>query len=121
MDGLEPRGKVVVIAATNRPDALDPALRRPGRFDREIEIGIPDEKSRKEILQIHTRGMPMEADVKLDEMARVTHGFVGADLQALAREAAILAVRRVIPEISMDETKVPVKTLNKIKVKMKDF
>ena len=121
MDGLESRGKVVVIAATNRPDALDPALRRPGRFDREIEIGIPDEKSRLEILQIHTRGMPMEPDVKLEEMARVTHGFVGADLQALAREAAILAVRRVIPEISMDETKVPAKTLNRIKVKMQDF
>ncbi|MGH9918607.1 MAG: AAA family ATPase, partial [Nitrososphaerales archaeon] len=117
----ESRGKVVVIAATNRPDALDPALRRPGRFDREIEIGIPDEKSRLEILQIHTRGMPMEPDVKLEEMARVTHGFVGADLQALAKEAAILAVRRVIPEISMDETKVPAKTLNKIKVKMQDF
>jgi transitional endoplasmic reticulum ATPase len=121
MDGLESRGKVVVIAATNRPDALDPALRRPGRFDREIEIGIPDEKSRLEILQIHTRGMPMESDVKLEEMARVTHGFVGADLQALAKEAAILAVRRVIPEISMDETKVPAKTLNKIKVRMQDF
>jgi transitional endoplasmic reticulum ATPase len=121
MDGLESRGKVVVIAATNRPDALDPALRRPGRFDREIEIGIPDEKSRLEILQIHTRGMPMESDVKLEEMARVTHGFVGADLQALAKEAAILAVRRVLPEISMEETKVPAKTLNKIKVRMQDF
>ncbi len=121
MDGLESRGKVVVIAATNRPDALDPALRRPGRFDREIEMGIPDEKSRLEILQIHTRGMPMETDVKLDEMARVTHGFVGADLQALVKEAALLAVRRVLPEINMDETKVPPKTLNKIKVKMQDF
>jgi transitional endoplasmic reticulum ATPase len=121
MDGLESRGKVVVIAATNRPDSLDPALRRPGRFDREIEIGIPDEKSRLEILQIHTRGMPLEPDVKLEEMARVTHGFVGADLQALVKEAALLAVRRVIPEISMDETKVPAKTLNKIKVKMQDF
>lgn len=121
MDGLESRGKVVVIAATNRPDALDPALRRPGRFDREIEIGIPDEKSRLEILQIHTRGMPLESDVKLEEMARVTHGFVGADLQALVKEAALLAVRRVIPEISMDETKVPAKTLNKIKVRMQDF
>ena len=121
MDGLESRGKVVVIAATNRPDALDPALRRPGRFDREIEIGIPDETSRLEILQIHTRGMPLEPDVKLEEMARVTHGFVGADLQALAKEAALLAVRRVIPEISMEETKVPAKTLNKIKVKMQDF
>ncbi len=121
MDGLESRGKVVVIAATNRPDALDPALRRPGRFDREIEIGIPDEKSRLEILQIHTRGMPLESDVRLEEMARVTHGFVGADLQALVKEAALLAVRRVIPEISMDETKVPAKTLNKIKVRMQDF
>jgi transitional endoplasmic reticulum ATPase len=121
MDGLESRGKVVVIAATNRPDALDPALRRPGRFDREIEIGIPDEKSRLQILQIHTRGMPMESDVKLEEMARVTHGFVGADLQALAKEAALLAVRRVLPEISMAETTVPVKTLKKIKVRMQDF
>jgi transitional endoplasmic reticulum ATPase len=121
MDGLESRGKIVVIAATNRPDALDPALRRPGRFDREIEIGIPDEKSRLEILQIHTRGMPLEPDVKLDEIARITHGFVGADLQALGKEAAILAVRRVLPEINMEQTKVPVKTLNKIKVRMQDF
>jgi transitional endoplasmic reticulum ATPase len=121
MDGLESRGKIVVIGATNRPDALDPALRRPGRFDREIEIGIPDEKSRLEILQIHTRGMPLEPDVKLEEMARVTHGFVGADLQALGKEAAILAVRRVLPEIKMEETKIPTKILNKIKVKMQDF
>jgi len=121
MDGLEARGKVVVIGATNRPDALDPALRRPGRFDREIEIGIPDEKSRLEILHIHTRGMPLDQDVKLEEVARVSHGFVGADLQALAKEAAILAVRRVLPEIDMDQTKVPVKTLNKIKVRMQDF
>ena len=121
MDGLEARGKVVVIGATNRPDALDPALRRPGRFDREIEIGVPDEGSRMEILQIHTRGMPIEPDVKLDEIARVTHGFVGADLQALTKEAAIGAVRRVLPEIDMEEQKVPAKTLNKIKVKMQDF
>ena len=121
MDGLESRGKIVVIGATNRPDSLDPALRRPGRFDREIEIGIPDEKSRLEILQIHTRGMPLEPDVKLDEIARITHGFVGADLQALAKEAAILAVRRVLPEINMEQTKVPAKILNKIKVKMQDF
>jgi len=121
MDGLEARGKVVVIGATNRPDSLDPALRRPGRFDREIEIGIPDEKSRLEILHIHTRGMPLEPDVKLEEIARVTHGFVGADLQALAKEAAILAVRRVLPEINMESTKVPAKTLNKIKVRMQDF
>jgi transitional endoplasmic reticulum ATPase len=121
MDGLEARGKIVVIGATNRPDALDPALRRPGRFDREIEIGIPDEESRLDILQIHTRGMPLEPDVKLEEMARVTHGFVGADLQALAKEAAIRAVRRILPEINLDQPKIPAKILNKIKVTMQDF
>jgi len=121
MDGLQSRGKVVVIGATNRPDALDPALRRPGRFDREIEIGVPDEESRLDILQIHTRGMPLETDVKLEEMARVTHGFVGADLQALVKEAAIRAVRRVLPEINMEQAKIPAKTLNKIKVRMEDF
>jgi transitional endoplasmic reticulum ATPase len=121
MDGLEARGKIVVIGATNRPDALDPALRRPGRFDREIEIGIPDQQSRLEILQIHTRGMPTEPDVDLDDLARVTHGFVGADLQALAKEAAIHAVRRVLPEIDLEQTKIPAKTLNKIKVRMQDF
>ncbi len=121
MDGLEARGKIVVIGATNRPDALDPALRRPGRFDREIEIGIPDEKSRLEILQIHTRGVPMEQDVNLAEMARVTHGFVGADLQELVKEAALGAVRRVLPEINLEKEKIPAKTLNKIKVTMQDF
>ncbi|MDG6925052.1 MAG: CDC48 family AAA ATPase [Nitrososphaerota archaeon] len=121
MDGLQSRGKVVVIGATNRPDALDPALRRPGRFDREIEIGIPDETSRMEILQIHTRGMPMEDDVKLAQMAKVTHGFVGADLQALVKEAALLAVRRVLPKINMEEATIPAKILNKIKVRMQDF
>jgi transitional endoplasmic reticulum ATPase len=121
MDGLHGRGKVVVIGATNRPDSLDPALRRPGRFDREIEIGVPDESSRLDILHIHTRGMPMESDVKLEKVARVTHGFVGADLQALVKEAAIRAVRRVLPEINMEETTIPAKTLNKIKVKMADF
>lgn len=121
MDGLQSRGKVVVIGATNRPDALDPALRRPGRFDREIEIGVPDEQSRLEILQIHSRGMPLESDVKLEEIARVTHGFVGADLQALVKEAAIRAVRRVLPEINMEQAKIPAKTLNKIKVRMDDF
>ncbi len=121
MDGLEARGKIVVIGATNRPDALDPALRRPGRFDREIEIGIPDEESRLDILQIHTRGMPLEPDVKLEEMARVTHGFVGADLQALAKEAAIRAVRRILPELNLDQPKIPAKILNKIKVTMQDF
>ena len=121
MDGLQSRGKVVVIGATNRPDALDPALRRPGRFDREIEIGVPDETSRLEILQIHTRGMPMEGDVKLAQLAKVTHGFVGADLQALVKEAALLAVRRVLPQINMEEARIPAKVLNKIRVRMGDF
>ena len=88
MDGLASRGKVVVIGATNRPDALDPALRRPGRFDREIEIGIPDKTGRSDILQIHTRGMPLTEDVDLESLSKVTHGFVGADLEAVCKEAA---------------------------------
>ncbi len=89
MDGIEARGKLVVIGATNRPNAIDPALRRPGRFDREIEIGIPDEEGRYDILQIHTRGMPLTEDVNLESIAKVTHGFVGADLEALSKEAAM--------------------------------
>ena len=121
MDGLESRGKVVVIGATNRPDALDPALRRPGRFDREIEIGIPDERGRKEILEIHTRGMPLTDDVKLNSISRVTHGFVGADLEAVCREAAMKSLRNVLPEINLEESKIPVETLNKIKIKPEDF
>ncbi len=121
MDGIEARGKIVVIGATNRPDSIDPALRRPGRFDREIEIGIPDEKSRLEILQIHTRGVPLEPDVKLLEIARVTNGFVGADLQELVKEAALGAVRRILPEINLEKAKIPAKTLNKIRVTMQDF
>lgn len=120
MDGLESRGKVVVIGATNRPDALDPALRRPGRFDREIEIGIPDEKGRQEILEIHTRGMPLD-DVDLNSIARITHGFVGADLEAVCREAAMKSLRNILPEINLDESKIPVETLNKIKIKSRDF
>ena len=95
MDGIEGRGKLVVIGATNRPNALDLALRRPGRFDREIEIGIPDEQGRYDILQIHTRGMPLIEDVNLESMAKVTHGFVGADLEALSKEAAMRSLRRV--------------------------
>ena len=102
MDGLQARSNLVVIAATNRPDAIDEALRRPGRFDREIVIGVPDEKGRREILGIHTRGMPLGEDVDLDELARTTHGFVGADLAALAREAAIEAVRRIMPKLDLD-------------------
>ena len=121
MDGLASRGKVVVIGATNRPDALDPALRRPGRFDREIEIGIPDKTGRSDILQIHTRGMPLTEDVDLESLSRVTHGFVGADLEAVCKEAAIRAVRRILPEINMEQSKIPIETLNKIKIKGTDF
>ena len=121
MDGLASRGKVVVIGATNRPDALDPALRRPGRFDREIEIGIPDKTGRSDILQIHTRGMPLTEDVDLESLSRVTHGFVGADLEAVCKEAALRAVRRILPEINMEQSKIPIETLNKIKIKGTDF
>lgn len=121
MDGLESRGKVVVIGATNRPDALDPALRRPGRFDREIEIGIPDQLGRSEILEIHTRGMPLTQDVNLESIAKITHGFVGADLEAVCREAAMRSLRRVLPEINLEESKIPIETLNKIKITWEDF
>ncbi|HET8857388.1 MAG TPA: CDC48 family AAA ATPase [Nitrososphaeraceae archaeon] len=121
MDGLKTRGKVVIIAATNRPNAIDPALRRPGRFDREIEIGIPDEEGRYDILQIHTREMPLEQDINLKSYAKVTHGFVGADLEMVAKEAAMRSLRRIIPEINLKETKVPVNVLNKIKVTNQDF
>jgi len=121
MDGLKPRGRVVVIGATNRPNALDPALRRPGRFDREIEIGVPNKKGRLEILQIHTRGMPLAVDVDLERIASITHGFVGADIEALCKEAAIRALRRVIPEIDFEKEKIPAETLNKISVTMNDF
>ena len=97
MDGIKSRGKVVVIAATNRPDSIDPALRRPGRFDREIEIGVPDENGRLEILSIHTRGMPVDEDVDFKHLSRTTHGFVGADLLMLAKEAAMRSLRRILP------------------------
>src|ERR687884_951160 len=120
MDGLKSRGKLVVIGATNRPNAIDPALRRPGRFDREIEIGIPDEQGRYDILQIHTRGMPL-TDVNLESIAKVTHGFVGADLEALSKEAAMRSLRRVLPEINMEQNKIPVEVLNKIKITNEDF
>lgn len=103
MDGLKTRGQVVVIAATNLPDMIDPALRRGGRFDREIEIGIPDTKGRQQIFQIHTRGMPLADDVNLEEYARSTHGFVGADIALLAKEAAMHALRRIIPQIKIEE------------------
>ncbi len=121
MDGLKGRGKVVVIGATNRPNALDPALRRPGRFDREIELGVPDKKGRKEILQIHTRGMPLEKDVNLDELANITHGYVGADLAALGREAAMKTLRRILPRINLEDETIPVEILETLKVTRKDF
>ncbi|MBD0300561.1 MAG: AAA family ATPase, partial [Nitrososphaera sp.] len=121
MDGLKARGKVVVIGATNRINAIDPALRRPGRFDREIELGVPDRNGRLDILQIHTRGMPLDKDVNLERLADITHGFVGADLHALAKEAGIRALRRILPEIDLSAESVPGETLNKIIVKMQDF
>jgi transitional endoplasmic reticulum ATPase len=121
MDGLVGRGNVIVIGATNREDAIDPALRRPGRFDREIEIGVPDKAGRKEIMQIHTRGMPLAEDVKLEEIASVTHGFVGADLEALTREAAMNALKRILPKIDLEKQEIPVEILEKLKVEKKDF
>jgi transitional endoplasmic reticulum ATPase len=121
MDGLQSRGKVVVIGATNRPNALDPALRRPGRFDREIEIGVPNKQGRLQVLQIHTRGMPLADDVDLKRLANVTHGFVGADLEALSKEAALHALRRILPDIDFSADSVPASILNKIIVNMNDF
>ncbi|MCS7116121.1 MAG: CDC48 family AAA ATPase [Nitrososphaerales archaeon] len=121
MDGLEARGKVIVIAATNRPNALDPALRRPGRFDREIEIKVPDRKGRLEILQIHTRHMPLAPDVDLEKLASVTHGFVGADLEYLCKEAAMKTLRRILPQLKLEEDRIPPEVLNSLQVTMKDF
>ena len=121
MDGMKARGKVVVIAATNRPDSIDPALRRPGRFDREIEIGIPDEEGRLEVLQIHTRGMPVDEKVDLKQYAKITHGFVGADLESLAKEAAMRSLRRILPEIDLEQEKISADILQKIKIVDGDF
>ncbi|MHA6316137.1 CDC48 family AAA ATPase [Altererythrobacter sp. CAU 1778] len=121
MDGLDSRTNLVVIAATNRPDAIDEALRRPGRFDREIIIGVPDESGRREILAIHTRGMPLGDRVDLAELARTTHGFVGADLAALTREAAIEAVRRIMPKLDLDERTIPPEVLDELCVTREDF
>ena len=121
MDGLEARGQVIVIAATNRVDSVDPALRRPGRFDREIEIGVPDEVGRKEILQIHTRGMPLSDDVSLSHLADETHGFVGADIESLTKEAAMKALRRYLPEIDLDEEDIPPSLIDRMIVKRNDF
>ena len=121
MDGLNTRGQVIVAAATNIPNSLDPALRRPGRFDRETEIGVPDREGRQEILEIHTRGMPLGKGVTLGRLASLTHGFVGADLAALAREAAMSAVRRLMPDIDLDEGLVPVDKLGDLRVEWADF
>jgi len=121
MDGLHARSNIVVIAATNRPDAIDEALRRPGRFDREIVIGVPDEKGRREIIGIHTRGMPLAEDVDLDELARTTHGFVGADLSSLTREAAIEAVRRIMPQLDLEARTIPPEVLENLSVLREDF
>jgi transitional endoplasmic reticulum ATPase len=121
MDGLESRGKVIVIAATNRPNALDPALRRPGRFDREIEIKVPDKRGRLEILQIHAHNMPLESDVDLEKIAAVTHGFVGADVEYLCKEAAMRCLRRLLPELNLEDEKISPETLDKLVITMNDF
>ncbi len=121
MDGLESRGQVIVIAATNRPNAIDPALRRPGRFDREIEVPLPDKRGRLEILQIHTRHMPLADDVDLEKIAEMTKGYTGADLAALVKEAAMHALRRYLPEIDIEQEKIPIEVLEKMVVKMEDF
>ena len=121
MDGIEARQNLVVIAATNRPEAIDEALRRPGRFDREIVVGVPDETGRREILGIHTRGMPLADGVNLDALARRTYGFVGADLAALVREAALEAVRRILPKINLEDATIPTEVLDELSVDNADF
>ena len=121
MDGLEARGKVIVISATNRPNAIDPALRRPGRFDREIEIKVPDKKGRKDILAIHSRNMPLDDDVNTDKISSVSHGYVGADLEYLCKEAAMKCLRRLLPILNLEEEKIPPETLDKLIVNHEDF
>ncbi len=121
MDGLESRGKVIVIGATNIPNTIDPALRRPGRFDRELSVSIPDKKGRLEILEIHTRGMPLAIDVSLEKLAEITHGFVGADLEALAREAAMTTLRKILPKIDYELAEIPYELLMKLEVSMDNF
>ncbi|HUB92607.1 MAG TPA: CDC48 family AAA ATPase [Candidatus Saccharimonadales bacterium] len=121
MDGMPPRGQVIILGATNRPDAIDPALRRPGRFDREIEIGVPNREARKQILQIHTRNMPLAKDVSIDDLANVTHGYTGADLNALIREAAMATLRRNFPNLNLDTEKISSDTLANLTVSKEDF
>ncbi|MGD8779221.1 MAG: CDC48 family AAA ATPase [Ignavibacteria bacterium] len=121
LDGLESRGQVIVLGATNIPNTIDPALRRPGRFDREISVPIPDKNGRKEILQIHTRGMPLADNVSLQKLAEITHGFVGADIEALGREAAMSALRRILPKIDFEMAEIPYETLLNLEITMNDF
>jgi len=121
MDGLESRGHVIVMAATNVPNIIDPALRRPGRFDRELTVPIPDKNDRYEILQIHTRGMPLSEDVSLEKLSEITHGFVGADIEALAREAAMAALRAILPKIDFEMADIPYETLMNLEVTMDNF
>jgi transitional endoplasmic reticulum ATPase len=121
MDGLESRGKVIVIGATNIPNTIDPALRRPGRFDRELSVSIPDKNGRLEILEIHTRGMPLATDVSLEKLAEITHGFVGADLEALAREAAMTAIRKILPMIDYELAEIPYELLMKLEISLDNF
>jgi transitional endoplasmic reticulum ATPase len=121
LDGLESRGHIVVIGATNIPNTIDSALRRPGRFDREISLPIPDKNGRLEILEIHTRGMPLAKDVDVEKLAEITHGFVGADLEALAREAAMSALRKILPKIDFELSDIPYETLLKLEITMDNF
>jgi transitional endoplasmic reticulum ATPase len=121
MDGMGSRGNIIVIGATNRPNAIDPALRRPGRFDREIEIGVPDKAGRNEVIQIHTRNMPLAEDIDLKRLSDVTHGYTGADMASLCREAAMKALRRYIPEFNLEEERIPPEILEKMVVNMDDF
>src|SRR5206468_11979197 len=121
MDGMGARGNIIVIGATNRPNAIDPALRRPGRFDREIEIGVPDKMGRYEFRQIHTRTMPVASDVGLPRLSDIGHGYTGADISALCREAAMKALRRYLPEMNLEEERVPSGILEKMEVNLEDF
>jgi len=121
LDGLQARGQVIVIGATNRPNSIDPALRRPGRFDREIELGVPDREGRKEIIQIHTRSMPLDTDVNIDELAGITHGYTGADVSSLTKEAAMKVLRRILPKIDLEQEFIPAEILDNLKVTREDF
>ena len=121
MDGLTDRGNVIVLGASNRPDSVDPALRRPGRFDREMEISVPNTDGRLEILQIHTRGMPLASDIDLKSFANDLHGYTGADIKSLCRESAIKAIRRYLPEIDLENERIPTKILESMEIKLRDF